>query len=125
VDYSSHPSPFGLGPIGNHNKDALGLLLHTTLVFTLDGLPLGILSHDVLARSFDKRESEKRHTPIDEKESYKWIRGLEESASKRPAGVQVITLADRESDVYEFLLKLRSKLKLLQELSLSRNSLPK
>lgn len=43
IDYSHHPATVGLGPIGNHGKDAKGLLLHTSLVFTVEGLPLGVL----------------------------------------------------------------------------------
>jgi hypothetical protein len=105
ADYSHHPSTIGLGPIGNHGKDALGLLLHTSLVFTEEGLPLGVLAQDIWARAEESRKTEKRHTPIEEKESYKWIKGLEQTVGRSPEGVRVVTMGDRESDVFEFLLR--------------------
>ncbi len=105
IDYSHHPSTVGLGPIGNHGKDAQGLLLHTSLVFTVEGLPLGVLQQEIWARAVESRETAKRHVPIEEKESYKWIRGLERVVERSPENVTVVTMGDREADVFEFLLR--------------------
>lgn len=105
IDYSHHPATTGLGPIGNHGQKAMGLLLHTSLVFTVEGLPLGVLAHDVWARPLERRETAKRQVPIAEKESYKWIRGLEQTVERSPENVTVVTMGDRESDIFEFLLR--------------------
>lgn len=105
IDYSHHPATKGLGPIGNHRQKAQGLLLHTSLVFTVEGLPLGVLAQEIWARPGESRETQKRHLSITEKESYKWIRGLEKTIQRSPPKVRVVTMGDRESDVFEFLLR--------------------
>jgi Transposase DNA-binding len=42
LNYSHHPQTTGLGPIGDRRSDAQGLILHSTLVVTPAGLPLGL-----------------------------------------------------------------------------------
>jgi Transposase DNA-binding len=69
-NFSSHKKTKGLGPIGDSDKDAQGLILHSTLAVTPSGLPVGVLSHRCWARE-GYRASEKEHErkPIEEKES--------------------------------------------------------
>lgn len=105
LDYSTHPATIGLGPIGNHEGKAQGLMLHTSFAFSSEGLPLGILSQDIWAREFAARAEDKKQVGIYEKESYKWLKALEATVKATPAAVQVVQLADREADVYEFLLR--------------------
>lgn len=107
LDYSRHPHKEGLGPIGNHQNNALGLLLHSSLVFTTQGLPLGLLSQQIWSREAqaDVEKPDKKQVCIAEKESYKWLQGLEESVEHLPEGVNLVQLCDRESDVFEFLLR--------------------
>jgi hypothetical protein len=110
LDYSSHPQTRGLGPIGTKSHDkALGLLVHGTMAFTPSGLPLGLIDLQSWARDpKDMGKSERRkQLPIDQKESFKWIssfrkaRGLQE----RCARSRIISVGDRESDVYELFLE--------------------
>jgi hypothetical protein len=107
-NFSSHKKTKGLGPIGDRDKNAQGLILHSTLAVTPDGLPLGVLSHRCWARE-GYRASEEEHEgkPIEEKESYRWIEMLREitSLSVSHGRSMVVTVADRESDIYEFLLE--------------------
>ena len=49
-NFSSHKKTKGLGPIGDSDKDAQGLIRHSTLAVTPRGLPLGVLSHRCWAR---------------------------------------------------------------------------
>jgi len=105
VDYSTHVATTGLGPIGNHGGSAAGLMMHTTVAFTEEGLPLGLIAQDVWSRPHEPREKEKKSVRIEEKESYKWIKALEKTAHSTPANVPLITLGDREADVYELLLR--------------------
>ena len=53
----------------------------------------------------ESRESAKRHVPIKEKERDKWIKGLERVVERSSEDVTVVTMGDRESDVFEFLLR--------------------
>jgi Transposase DNA-binding/Transposase Tn5 dimerisation domain len=107
-NFSSHKKTNGLGPIGDRDKDAQGLILHSTLAVTPRGLPLGVLSHRCWAREgYRASEEEHERKPIEEKESYRWIATLREVASlslSHGKGM-VVTIADRESDIYEFLLE--------------------
>ena len=108
VDYSTHRKTKGLGPIGTSKQDLWGLVQHSTLTMTPTGLPLGVLTQDVWARDPDAPEMsdyERTKRPIEEKESYKWITALRETVQLTPAGVQVISVCDREADVYELFVE--------------------
>ena len=105
-----HPKTRGLGPIGKRNEaHDRGLIMHNALAFTASGAPLGLLSQRIRARREIPREEcvEKilrlQRTAIDEKESSKWLLGLRETVTRTTKGVQVVTIADRESGFFEFL----------------------
>ena len=74
---------------------------HTTLVVSASGVPLGCLTDKVWVRdASDKRDSKAK--PLQERESYKWIEALSQTHTRTPEGVEVITVCDREADIYEF-----------------------
>jgi len=115
INYTTHPSVSGLGSIGNVNKkketklDTLGLVMHTALAVSTEGLSLGILDQEIWARD-EKKASRKQkvsrqRVPVEEKESYKWLRALMRTVDLLPAEVQAVTVCDRESDMYEFIGK--------------------
>ncbi|MGH8255813.1 MAG: IS4 family transposase [Steroidobacteraceae bacterium] len=108
--YGEHPKTRGLGPIGKSNEaHDRGLIMHNALAFTASGVALGLLSQRIWARQEVPEEEyvEKilrlQCTAIEEKESSKWLLALRETVARTPKGVQVVTIADRESDFYEFL----------------------
>jgi hypothetical protein len=108
--YGKHVKTRGLGPIGkSNNTGERGLIMHNALAFTASGVPLGLLSQNIWARQPIPEEDyvEKivrlQCTPIEEKESSKWLLALSETVTHAPAGVSVVTVADRESDFFEFL----------------------
>ena len=104
LDYSQHPQTEGLGPIGTSEQPGLGLLMHSSLAVTLDGLPLGVLSQQLWARDEAARQltpDERRQLPIAEKESNKWLVGLRQSEADKPDGTQLIHVGDSEADVFE------------------------
>jgi hypothetical protein len=105
LNYSHHPRTTGLGPIGDSRSDAQGLILHSTLVVTPAGLPLGLLTQELWARPGYKPQSvrERKNTAIEEKESYRWVAALQETVARVPTTTTVITLCDREADIYELL----------------------
>lgn len=106
IDYSSHPHTEGLGPL--HAKGGWGMICHGTLAFTPQHLPLGVLGLRLWAREVDKpKRSSRRARAIEDKESHKWIDGLNAAAhaAVQLPGTRVVSVADRESDVYEFLLR--------------------
>lgn len=106
LDYSAHPKTRGLGPIGNKSEGVQGLLLHTTLAVTAQGLPLGLLTQQIWARELQPRQQEYEHkvTAMGDKESARWLNALKLTIERAPREVQVVTVCDREADIFEFLL---------------------
>jgi len=102
VDYTSHSKTEGLGPLEAAN--CRGLFVHSTLAVSGEGVPLGLIDQEVWARDPEdtgKRERRKE-LPIEAKESAKWLRSLKQTEERlHSAGVDVVTVADREADVYE------------------------
>jgi hypothetical protein len=103
LDYSSHRATTGLGAIGN--GFGRGLLVHSTLAVTPDGVPQGLLAQQTWTR--DPAESGKKHRrkqrPAAQKESQKWLRGLAALNALAATCPQTpfLSVADREADVYE------------------------
>lgn len=90
----------GLGPVG---KDGTrGLFVHSGMVVTPEGLPLGVIHQQVWARAEDER---KRHTrrkrPVEEKESFRWLEMVDAVESLLPHDVEVWVSGDREADIFE------------------------
>lgn len=83
-----------------------GFRIHPSLAITEKGTPLGVLAASNYTR--ENENSSKKHRndlPIEEKESFRWLTGFRvacELAEQIP-GVQVISIADREGDIYECL----------------------
>ena len=101
VDYTNHRGAADLGPL-EHPKHR-GVLLHTTLAVTTDGQPLGLLDQESWVRDPEAVGSRRqRHeVPIEGKESAKWLRGLRNSVGRVGKRCQVVTVADREADVFD------------------------
>jgi hypothetical protein len=101
LDFTAHPSTSGLGYLEKAYQQ--GLLMHSALCCTTEGVPLGILGQEVWVR--DPLEWGKKHKryqrPLTAKESAKWIRALTASVSVLPDSVATVTVADREADIFE------------------------
>ena len=50
-------------------------------------------------------KSDYKTKPIEAKESYKWIQALSQTQTRTPEGVEVISICDREADIYEFFVE--------------------
>lgn len=110
IDYSGHAQTEGLGPL--HQKGGWGMLCHGTLAFTPARLPLGVLGLRLWARNPEQlqRRTTRRKRPIEDKESYKWIDSVHAIAALKAQlpDTRVVSVADRESDVYEFFTAARA-----------------
>jgi hypothetical protein len=100
-DYTHHPSVQGLGAIDSSH--AVGLMVHTSLAVSDAGVPLGVLAQHVWARDPEEKGQwkKRKQRSIENKESFKWITAQRASLKDLPRQVCVITVADREADVYE------------------------
>lgn len=112
LNYTTHPSTLGLGPIGTKAQNQQGLVMHVTEAVTPSGVPLGLLDAQMWARGdsatctscqANRPAVNPQARPIEEKESYKWLAALYSSVKNMPPGVQIVSVCDRESDIFEYL----------------------
>ena len=123
LDFSSHPKTRGLGPISN--PEALGLKVHLTLCSSDAGVPLGILHETVWAREKARRGAgyQARKVAIEAKESHRWLEHQETSQQLLPEAVEMITITDREGDIYDlFAQPRRAKSEFLIRAAQNRNT---
>jgi hypothetical protein len=105
LNYSLHPATQNLGPINTDPHGAVGLLVHDTMAFNLEGTPLGLLDVQCWARDpsqFGKRHR-RRQLDFEQKESVKWLRSLQalERVQSQCPQTQIVSVGDREADIYE------------------------
>jgi Transposase DNA-binding len=101
--------PIGRDRNGNPRAHTqCGLLMHTSLVVTPDGLPLGLAAVQFWSRKEFKGANElKRHVnptrvPIEEKESIRWLSSPARSGALLGDPGRCVHIGDRENDIYEF-----------------------
>src|ERR1700692_187279 len=84
-----------------------GILLHSSLVVTLEGLPLGIAAAKAWTRkkfkgcNALKKKINPTRVPIEEKESVRWLDNIRQSTALLNAPERCVHIGDRESDIYE------------------------
>lgn len=86
---------------------ACGILMHSSLAVTADGLPLGLTAIKFWSRkkfkganALKKRINPTR-VPIEEKESIRWLDNLKQSTILLGDAARCVHIGDRESDIYE------------------------
>jgi hypothetical protein len=104
--------------VGTLDGSRPGVLLHEMQAFTPEGVPLGTVWAEVLNRtegvshaSAAAKDDERRHTPIEEKESLRWLTGLRAAVAvaQQLPGVQCVCAADSEADIYELFAEPRGE----------------
>jgi hypothetical protein len=108
-NYDTHADMEGLGPINKRVDGAQGILLHDTMAYTTQGTAMGLVDIQVWAR--DPKQFGKRATryerAIEQKESYKWLKSFQGAARLQRqlgAATTVVSVGDREADIYELFL---------------------
>ena len=90
-----------------HHHTLCGLLMHTSLAVTEDGVPLGVTALKVWTRSKFrgtaalKRVVNPTRVPIEGKESVRWLDNLRRSVELLGEPGRLVHVGDRESDIYE------------------------
>lgn len=121
LDYSEHRRRTrGLGSLSN--PEARGLKLHTVLAVSEAGVPLGVVHQQMWSRG-GKIIKSHRQRMIEEKESQRWLESLEVTQRVMPETVQMITICDREADIYQlFAHPRRANSELLIRAAQNRNT---
>ena len=84
-----------------------GLLMHSSLVLTRGGVPLGLAAVKFWTRKKFKGTRALRNKvnltriPIEEKESVRWLENLKQSTAQLADPARCVHVGDRESDIYE------------------------
>jgi hypothetical protein len=84
-----------------------GILMHSSLAVTIDGLPLGLCAIKFWTRDRFKGTNALKRTvnptrvPIEEKESVRWLDNLKLSTQLLGKADRCVHIGDRESDIYE------------------------
>jgi hypothetical protein len=118
LDYTLHGQTELLGPICD-KKGMIGMLVHDTMAYNGQGTALGLIDVQCWTRDPDipRTESERYELPIEQKESYKWLRSWKAAVRLQEQCPEstVISVGDREADIYELFVeaKKQSKAKLL------------
>ena len=102
LNYNTQTKMEGIGYISDKT---LGVNIHSCLAVTVDGLLLGLLAQSSYNReqphNRGRTHDSKKVRLLEEKESFRWVQTLSESTLDIPCGVHVVTVCDREGDMYE------------------------
>jgi hypothetical protein len=107
----------GAGPMDGASRR--GAFLHPLAAFTTDGTPLGAVWAKMWTRdpatpstkTASQKRERRRVTPIEEKESVRWLEGMQEAravAQKLPS-TQCVCIADSEADIFELFAEPRGE----------------
>ena len=97
----------GAGPMQSESRR--GAFFHPMVAFNFAGVALGIVGHKAWTREVLKKipssekSKERRKTPIEEKESFRWLEGLEATKKTAQACPETtcVCVGDSEADIYE------------------------
>lgn len=106
IDFTGHEME-GVGYL--HRPKDQGLLVHSALAVSPDGVPLGLVFQRVWARDADTlgKAADRRKKAFEDKESVRWLDAENAAAELAGEGRRVIVVADREGDIFEWLCKPR------------------
>lgn len=90
-------------------SDRCGALMHPLVAFTPDGTPLGTCWATIWTREGPtgqtpaERREQRRASPLEDKESQRWIDGWREArrVTEQAPDVKCVCIADSEADIYE------------------------
>jgi hypothetical protein len=89
----------GLGPVGNGTDR--GLFAHVTLAVEADSHRcLGLVGAEVWTRT-EGAVAARRQRAIEDKESHRWVRGVQRAEQVLAGAALITVIDDREGDIYE------------------------
>jgi hypothetical protein len=105
ITYSVNSGKDKAGRLRSHT--VCGLMMHSSLAITTDGLPLGLSAVKFWSRqkfrgtAALKRKINPTRMPIEQKESYRWLENMRQSTELLGDPASCVHIGDRESDIYE------------------------
>jgi hypothetical protein len=107
LNFTHHPATQGMGYLDN--AKSYGLKVHSVFCTTGNGVPLGVLHQQVWARDVALlgKKHQRHKKPITDKESQRWLTADYATQTVIPPETTVVTVADREADIYELFMQPR------------------
>ena len=121
LDWSQHRHTTGLGSLAAASHR--GLHVHSALAVSEAGVPLGLVHQQVWQRdpASTGQAATRRSRETQDKESQRWLSTQAASLKAVPEAVAVVTVADREADIYDlFAAKRRAGADLLVQAAQNR-----
>src|SRR3954454_8611597 len=111
LDFTHPKKPVaGAGPLNWEQRT--GFFQHVQLAVTPERLPLGVIDADAWGRDPEDhgKHVRRKAEPIEARESYRWLEGYRRACAVAAAvpGTRIISLSDREGDIYECLAEART-----------------
>lgn len=104
-NYNHHQHIIKTGQLGTISDNrSLGLRVHPMLVTDHEGFPVGISSLQIINRAGlegDRHQRKYQDQVIEKKESYRWLKAIEESKKRMAKSKSLTFVSDRESDIYQ------------------------
>jgi hypothetical protein len=108
LNYSAHPATELLGPICD-KEGVIGMLVHDTMAYNVEGTPLGLIDVQCWTRDPDDkgRREHRYELEVGQKESAKWLVSYRAAArlQEQCPRAMVVSLGDREADLYELFVE--------------------
>lgn len=91
----------GLGYIDN--AAGRGIFCHNSIGVSTSGLPLALLNQIIWSREASEmgKSARRKQKPFEQKESYKWYRGIESVNTLLNKEIKKVHIGDRDADIYE------------------------
>ena len=105
LNFNGHAKCDGLGFIGT--EKLRGVVAHTTLCCSTDGLPLGIMDQKLYTRDSVEENgvAKRKRLPIALKESSRWLDSQRIISTLDTADTEIVTVCDREGDITQLLFE--------------------
>lgn len=87
--------------------ERVGLLDHSMVAFSPEGLCLGVVQARIWTREGPPGKRQHKRKPIEKKESIRWVDSYTEACriARQAPDTLLVTVADREGDIYEFFVQ--------------------
>lgn len=106
LNFTTHPDTAGLGTIGSQQDRTLGIMVHDTMAFTPEAVALGLIDLQSWTRAPEEygKKVDRKHKPIHQKESHKWLISFQatQQIQRQQPQTLLVNISDRESDIYEY-----------------------
>ena len=105
MEFSGRSPIEGMGYLGQEKSQ--GFYLHPSLAVTPERLCLGVVNVQSWIREKLGNRGSRKERPIEEKESYCWLKGYEaaNAVALEAWNTTIVSIADRGGDLYELLEK--------------------